>query len=126
MPRLAGGLLSSHRDQLHVATGRSGERSEVGRVAGEDLVTVMGEEDHSGVDDVIAAGGCEQDADSPTYVLIDRLDVGASQQAGEVRLATVPAAPHLPDDANATGCPSSWQAPVPGKYLVRTIRTCRR
>jgi hypothetical protein len=50
-------------DQLDVAAGRGGERLEVGRVARENPVTVVGKEDHSGVQEIIAASCREQHPD---------------------------------------------------------------
>lgn len=89
----------SDRDQLHVSACGLGEVRQIVRVGREDFVTIDGQQNDCGVDDIGAASEAEENTDSPAERLIDGVNIEAGQQAGEVRLATLPATPHLADDA---------------------------
>jgi hypothetical protein len=93
------GGAGSDSDQVHVPTGGGGQRAEVGGIAGEDLVTVLGQEDHGSIDHVVEARCCQQHPDVATHALVYWPDIDGGQEAGKVRLTTVSTSPHPPDDA---------------------------
>ncbi len=75
------------------------ERCDVIDIGREDVVAVVGKEDQSGVDDVSRSGRTEKQAGVPSEGFVKRVNIHARDDAGEVRLATASAAPHLTDDA---------------------------
>src|SRR5215211_7757471 len=81
------------------------EPAEVARIAGEQSVFAVGEERHMGVDDVTCPRDAQQFADTSGGGLIQGSDLGAPEQASQIRLPRH-AAPHLSNDPTAgdRGC----------------------
>jgi hypothetical protein len=71
------------RDQLNMSAVGAGEVEQVGRVAGKDVVAVLGEADHGGVDGVGGARPREEDARPSAKPVARGLDRATIDQRNE-------------------------------------------
>src|SRR4051812_43749188 len=60
----------SDSDQFHMSAGGGGECAEVGGIGGVNLVTVIREEDHRSIDDVLQTRGGQQYPNVATRALV--------------------------------------------------------
>lgn len=80
-------------DEFDVESGGGGEGGEVFGVRCVDLVAVAGEQDESGVDDVVGGCGGEENTGSAAECVVERYDLDAGEEAGDVALAAGSASP---------------------------------
>ena len=84
-------------DKLDVHAGRFCQGAQITRVGGEDVISIVSQADHSGVNRIRSSAACQQHARSAPETLIDRHDLNAGQQPRHRRLPTMPAPPDLGD-----------------------------
>jgi hypothetical protein len=92
-------LPSSNRDELDVYARGQGERAQILDVGGENVVPVVGEGDERGIDGIDGARRFEQHARAATQLRINRSDLHARQEPGDLRLPSCPSTPDLRDDS---------------------------